>query len=356
MFSGRRREKKKVHFSLRLRLPRHENPRGAFTRNAHENTRMETYQHNGRKIIQLIFKSTETGRKTTKEATTGPRLPPTTMSSKPPPTHRDILVRASPSAADVRFEDGPQRALLKAAALKKQKRHPARLPPLRDEQPPAPSRILNNNNNNNNQQSTSELHGPETSSLDSHVLLGDDPTSITITIDEMDKVLGDLQSWRSEHAKKVSLQLLAVVEEASPVTNDTDGDNDATDAELHNLYMKAKARWATVDKWQLQASAPTPGLPPADEAKVQSLLQNSSNVSKLQKLRDEVFQLHVRDLSRQWRESLNNDPEEAAFEANLLELECGVQTYADDLDALLARLDAIQTSVDAHQDDTAIMS
>ena len=90
---------------------------------------------------------------------------------------------------------------------------------------------------------------------------------------------------------------------------------------------------------------PTPGLPPADEAKVQSLLQNSSNVSKLQKLRDEVFQLHVRDLSRQWRESLNNDPEEAAFEgsplflslkckleryalANLLELECGVQVHS----------------------------
>ncbi|KDO23935.1 hypothetical protein SPRG_10081 [Saprolegnia parasitica CBS 223.65] len=318
---------------------------------------MEQYQHNGRKLIQLIFKSTETGRKATKE---GPRLPPTSLPSKPPPpTHRDILVRASPSIADVRFEDGPQLAHLKAAALKKQKRHPARLPPLRDEQPSAPSNnttTTTNNNNNNNQQSTSELHGPETSSLDSPVLLGDDPTSITITIDEMDKVLGDLQSWRTEHAQKVSSQLLAVVEEASPVTNDTDGENDATDAELHDLYLKAKARWATVDKWQLQASVPAPGLPPADEAKVQSLLHNSSNVSKLQKLRDEVFQLHVRDLSRQWRESLNNDPEEAAFEANLLELECGVQTYADDLDALLARLDAIQTSVDAHEDDAAIMS
>ncbi|OQS00859.1 hypothetical protein ACHHYP_02219 [Achlya hypogyna] len=308
---------------------------------------MDQYQHHGRKLIQvaslallapsltclqLIFKSTDS--RGAKEPP-GPRLPPTAKPSQP--MARDI--RLSPLASDVRLEEGPQLALLKAAALKKQKRPPARIPPLGDLRPPPSS----------NQESVGELAPLESSPTDA-LLLADDASSITITIDEvaatpawrspaMDKVIGDLKSWRAEHAKKITAQLEGDVGpkvqlDDDPVAGD-DEEPDAYDTELQALYAvtglgwmsllnaHAKARWGTMGHRQKVPPAPAPTLPLASEAKVQKLL-STDNVGQLQQLRNEVFELRVRDLTRQWTESINNDPEEAAFEANLLELECGM--------------------------------
>ncbi|OQS06056.1 hypothetical protein THRCLA_01878 [Thraustotheca clavata] len=275
----------------------------------------------------MLFKSTD-GQKNEE---TGPRLPSSLKSPLMPPFHS---TRSSPLVHDIRTEKGPQLELLKAAALKKQKRHPARIPPL----PDRPS------NNNNNQQSASELPGVALTPLE-------DTSGINLTLDEMDQVLGDLKSWREEHAKKMAEQWQNTTTEAPRVNNEN---YDSGDDELQALYAKAKERWSTISTWKPPIAAKSHTLKEEDEAKVQSFLQpEASNVSKLQQLREEVFQLHVRDLSRQWQETLNNDPEEAEFEASLLELESGVQSYAKDLDALLQRLDTFKTSFESHHNEAS---
>ncbi|KAF0698509.1 Aste57867_10876 [Aphanomyces stellatus] len=345
-------------------------------------TRMESYQHNGRKLIQMLFKSTD-------KAPSGPTLPrakapasPIQLPTQPPkfpPVALTHMAQArattlGPETNEPAFSSlhewagrpspistpnsnsGPRFALIKAS--KKTKRAPARIPPLstshsvavvtssmsRDEDE-SPTASPSSNN-----QASLRTTMPTTTAIDE-----DDDAELLaamddVTVGDMDRVIGDLAAWRSEHARKVALQMKESVSMEQHMASPEEGsEGEAVDDEhdaLLRLYEQAKSRYAR--EWTPPAPLQTTPLDATKEAQLHAIaLDSTSNVATLHKLRSEVFDLHVKDITRQLQHEMEiTSSDDAAFDAHLLELEMGVQTYANDLDALLSRLGAYNASPD----------
>ncbi|ETV99852.1 hypothetical protein, variant [Aphanomyces invadans] len=239
---------------------------------------MEQYQHNGRKLIQMLFKNTEKG------ASAGP--PVMTLPTKPthahPPSKLFPPVVSVPPSSRIGPETptspdppsplqwtpphstGPRFALVKPT--KKVKRAPARIPPL-DVAPstPGPSRHSNNHAEADLASATEGGNPAPVLESDLDILAADD-----VTVEDMNRVIDDLKQWRADHAHKMATQFSGA-SSSSQSTDDDDAtarqlaameaEDDADHKELMQLYEQAKARWSTSSRpkdWGISTKGPPP--------------------------------------------------------------------------------------------------
>ncbi|CAK5187417.1 unnamed protein product [Aphanomyces euteiches] len=289
---------------------------------------MESYQHNGRKLIQMLFRATD------KPAPPGPPAGATTgTTSMQPETDW-------PSPSNL----GPRFNLVKG--LRKVKKPPARIPPLEAKDRPNNNNALSNHNNQSDEK-------PIDVDLDNALssVLSD------VTVDDMDRVIDDLKQWRQEHANKIAaMQIHQTTTDEPTGHDDPDEKNDEQDDHdvLLELYEQAKKRWGSPSPVKSWKPLPEGVLAsPAQEDKLQEIVDDHL-AEKLAALRSDVFQLQVQGLLRDrcrrmnlpTLDAINNEDDDSAFDAHLLELERGVQTYANDLDDLLSRLGTLSPGED----------
>ncbi|ETV75272.1 hypothetical protein, variant [Aphanomyces astaci] len=314
---------------------------------------MEQYQHNGRKLIQMLFKSTDKGTSAGPPVKTLPTKP--SASSHPPsklfPPMTLVSSRlASPETptdppSPLQWKSyrsthgGPRFSLLKST--KNVKRAPARIPPL-DVSVPSPAAVAVGWTGKSNNHAEADHQAEDENGRTTGAALEDDDTDSTpasddVTVDDMDRVIDNLKQWRVDHARKVAGQYPIesrqdteddIAREAAVADQD-----DAEHEALMHMYEQAKARWhtrtpTTPKEWTTSmkaAQTPENGGGNADETKVLAMLAASTsstdNVEKLQQLRHEVFELHVKDISRQLHRQmdLNNVADDDAFDGAMVD-------------------------------------
>ncbi|KAF0745531.1 hypothetical protein AaE_008401 [Aphanomyces astaci] len=250
-------------------------------------------------------------------------------------------------------------------STKNVKRAPARIPPL-EVSVPSPAAVAVGRTGKSNNHAEADHQAEDENGRTTDAALEDDDTDSTpasddVTVDDvrrhMDRVIDNLKQWRVDHARKVAGQYPIesvhvpfdyihalkggdIAREAAVADQD-----DAEHEALMHMYevcfqwktkgviLQAKARWrtrtpTTPKEWTTSikaAQTPENGGGNADETKVLAMLAASTsstdNVEKLQQLRHEVFELHVKDISRQLHRQmdLNNVADDDAFDGAMVD-------------------------------------
>ncbi|RHY05947.1 hypothetical protein DYB30_002539 [Aphanomyces astaci] len=244
---------------------------------------------------QMLFKSTDKGTSAGPPAKTLPTKP--SASSHPPSKLFPPMTLASSRLASPETptdppsplqwksyhstHGGPRFSLLKST--KNVKRAPARIPPL-EVSVPSPAAVAVGRTGKSNNHAEADHQAEDENGRTTDAALEDDDTDSTpasddVTVDDMDRVIDNLKQWRVDHARKVAGQY--------PIESNGGGN--------------------------------------ADETKVLAMLAASTsstdNVEKLQQLRHEVFELHVKDISRQLHRQmdLNNVADDDAFDGAMVD-------------------------------------